>query len=130
MSPQPHTKFLHNLSSRSRDMGDGCARAHVQICPTHDLCKTQCYWVPYHTASFSTNPPAVLEIWERGVHVRTCRCAPLMICVKRNANGSRTTLQVSAQSVQPFSRYGRGVCTCARAHVQTYPAHDLCKTQC
>ena len=39
-------------------------------------------------------------------------------CVKRQANGSLTTNQISAQSIQPFPiRKRRHICTCARAGV-------------
>ena len=65
--------------------------------------------------------------YEKGVHtahVRPCRCAPPLTFAKSLAIGSRTTYQNSAQFVQPFPRYGKGG-TSVRAHVQTYPIHDL-----
>ena len=40
MGPQSHTKFERNPLSRLRDMEDGRARAHVQIHPTSDLCRS------------------------------------------------------------------------------------------
>ena len=55
--------------------------------------------------------------FEGGVHVRTCRCTPHLTCVSLSSNGSLATHQVWTQSAQPFARYGRGVCTCARADV-------------
>ena len=63
-----------------------------------------------------------------GSHVRTCRCTPPLVCVKLIANESLTTHRISAQYVQPFPRYESGglICTRARAHVKTYPTHDLC----
>ena len=53
--------------------------------------------------------------FEGGVHVRTCRCTPHLTCVSLSSNGLLATHQVWTQSAQPFARYGRGVCTCARA---------------
>ena len=53
--------------------------------------------------------------FEGGVHVRTCRCTLHLTCVSLSSNGSLATHQVWTQSAQPFARYGRGVCTCARA---------------
>ena len=53
--------------------------------------------------------------FEGGVHVRTCRCTPPQTCVKHLSNGSLVTHKIWTQSAQPFARYGRGVCTCARA---------------
>ena len=53
--------------------------------------------------------------FEGGVHMRTCRCTPHLTCVSLSSNGSLATQQVWTQSAQPFARYGRGVCTCARA---------------
>ena len=34
-----HTKFEHNPPSRLQDMEEGCARAHVQMHSTSDMCK-------------------------------------------------------------------------------------------
>ena len=48
-------------------------------------------------------------------HVRKCRRTPPWTLVKRLANGSLTTHQISAQSVQPFPRYGNW----AYLHVRT-----------
>ena len=62
MDPKPHTKFQHNASSRSRDMEKGCARAHVQLYPTHDLSKTHSYMAPKHTPNFNAIGPAVTEL--------------------------------------------------------------------
>ena len=53
--------------------------------------------------------------FEGGVHMRTCRCTPHLNCVSLSSNGSLATHQVWTQPAQPFARYGRGVCTCARA---------------
>ena len=55
-------------------------------------------------------------------HVRTCTCTTSLTFVKRQTNGSLTTHQISAQSVQPFPRYLKGVRTCARAAI---PHHRL-----
>ena len=38
VTPNPHTKFELNGSSRSWDIEARCARAHVQRYPTHDMC--------------------------------------------------------------------------------------------
>ena len=38
MTPDPHTKFEHNLPSRSWDTEARCARAHVQRYPNRDHC--------------------------------------------------------------------------------------------
>ena len=35
-----HTKFERDPSSRFWDIEEGCARAHVQIHPTSDMCKS------------------------------------------------------------------------------------------
>ena len=63
---------------------------------------------------------------ERGVHVRTCRCTPHLTCVSLLSNGSLAAHQVQTQSAQQFARYGKRVCTCARADA-THP--DLCKVR-
>ena len=39
MGRSPHTKFERNPPNRLQDMEKGCARAHVQMHPTSDLCK-------------------------------------------------------------------------------------------
>ena len=62
----------------------------------------------------------------RGVHVRTCRCTPHLTCANLLSNGSLATHQVQTQSAQQFARYGKRVCTCARADA-THP--DLCKAR-
>ena len=54
-------------------------------------------------------------LFEGGVHVRTCRCTPPQTCVTHLTNGYLVTHKIWTQSAQPFARYGRGVCTCARA---------------
>ena len=59
--------------------------------------------------------PAVSEMQERGEHLRTCSCAPPLTSAKRLADGFLSTHQISAQSVQPFPRYGNG----AHLHVLT-----------
>ena len=63
---------------------------------------------------------------ERGVHVRTCRCTPHLTCVSVLSNGSLAAHQVQTQSAQQVARYGKRVCTCARADA-THP--DLCKAR-
>ena len=63
---------------------------------------------------------------ERGVHVRTCRCTPHLTCVSLLSNGSLAAHQVQTQSAQQFARYGKRMCTCARADA-THP--DLCKAR-
>ena len=64
---------------------------------------------------------------ERSVHVRTCRCTPHLTCVSLLSNGSLAPAhQVQTQSAQQFARYGKRVCTCARADA-THP--DLCKAR-
>ena len=52
---------------------------------------------------------------EGGVHMRTCRCTPYLTCISLSSNGSLATHQVWTQSTQPFARYEKGACTCARA---------------
>ena len=71
-----------------------------------------------HTPSFSAICRAVPEIRKRGAHVRRCTCTPPLTFVKRQANGSLATNQISAQSVQPLPRYGKGGAS-ARAQVCT-----------
>ena len=63
---------------------------------------------------------------ERDVHVRTCRCTPHLTCVSLVSNRSPAAHQVQTQSAQQFARYGKRVCTCARADA-THP--DLCKAR-
>ena len=63
---------------------------------------------------------------ERGVHVRTCRYTPHLTCVSLLSNGSLAAHQVQTQSAQQFARYGKRMCTCARADA-THP--DLCKAR-
>ena len=63
---------------------------------------------------------------KRGVHVRTCRCTPDLTCVNLLSNGSLAAHQVQTQSAQQFARYGKRVCTCARADA-THP--DMCKAR-
>ena len=63
---------------------------------------------------------------ERCVHVRTCRCTPHLTCVSLLSNGSLAAHQVQTQSAQQFARYGKRVCTFARADT-THP--DLCKAR-
>ena len=53
--------------------------------------------------------------WVVQLHVRSCG-HPLS-SIKRTASGPLTTHQVSAQSVQPFTRHGKGD-TSARAQVR------------
>ena len=91
---------------------------------THPECKTHTLWSTNHTPNFSTICLAVPEIrkW-----VRTCCCAPFFFCKKSLANGLQTTHQISAQSVQPLTRYGKGD-TSACTHVQLNPTHDLRNT--
>ena len=67
---------------------------------------------PLTTTTFSANRPAVLEIWKRGAQVRTFSCTPPFTFVKRQANESLITSQISVQSFHPFPRYEKGVCTC------------------
>ena len=63
---------------------------------------------------------------KKGVHVRTCRCTPHLTCVSLLSNGSLAAHQVQTQSAQQFARYGKRVCTCARADA-THP--DLCEAR-
>ena len=39
MGPYLHTRFERDLTSRLRDLENGCARAHVQMHSTSDMCK-------------------------------------------------------------------------------------------
>ena len=74
-----------------------------------------------NTRNFITKRPAITEIWKRGArsYVRMCKCAPLIIrlSAKHDASGPLTTYQISAQSVQPVPKYGKGceraTCGCA-----------------
>ena len=82
--------------------------------------------------NFSASRTAVPEIRKMDAHMLTCSCilrvqlhVRTSTFVKHLANGSLITYQISAQSIQPFPRYGKGG-TPARAHVQVYPIHDLC----
>ena len=62
MGPQSHTKFERNTPSGLRDMEDGCARAHVQIHPTSDLCTSNSQLVSKHTPNLNAIGPAVVEL--------------------------------------------------------------------
>ena len=55
------------------------------------------------------------------LHVRPCKYS--QSCVKRIDSGPLATHQVSAQSVQPSPRYGKGVRTCTCT-----PTINFCKT--
>ena len=85
------------------------------------MCSCTNWSLPTNIPNFSAVRPTVPKIRKRGAHVRTCRCTPPLSSVKRIANWSLTTHQISAQSVQPFPRYGTqgNIYTCARAHVRT-----------
>ena len=54
------------------------------------------------------------------------RCTPHLTCVSLLSNGSLAAHQVQTQSAQQFARYGKRMCTCARANA-THP--DLCKAR-
>ena len=72
----------------------------------------------------------------RDGHMLTCSCTlpvqlhvltyPTSTFLKRLANGSLTTYQISAQSTQPFTRYEKGVRSCARV----CPTINFCKKSC
>ena len=82
--------------------------------------------VPGHASRRSSyTEKGVPNIQKRDTHVRTCRCTPLLACPKRIANGSLTTHQILAQSVQPFQRQRKGQRTRLRADVSII---GLCKT--
>ena len=59
-----------------------CTCAHADAThPTYGkLVSIVC--VPSHTQNLNATPPppAIFEIWKRGVHVRTCRCTPPQTC--------------------------------------------------
>ena len=61
-------------------------------------------------------------------HVQTADAphGPHLTCVSLLSNGSLAAYQVQTQSAQQFARYGKRVCTCARADA-THP--DLCKAR-
>ena len=75
-------------------MEKGHARVRVQMHPTSDTCKAVIKWVPIHAQNFNAIRAAVSKIWERCVHVRTCRCTPPQICVKLLSNGSLFTHKI------------------------------------
>ena len=60
------------------------------------------------------------------LHVRTCKCTPHLTWVNLSSNGSLAAHRVRTQSAQPFARYWKRVCTCARVDT-THP--DLCKAR-
>ena len=62
MGPYSHTKFEHNPPSRLQDMKEGCARAHVKMHSTSDMCKALIEWVPIHTQNLNTIRLAVCKI--------------------------------------------------------------------
>ena len=124
-------QIQHNASSSSQNTGKWYARANSQMHSILVLSKTHCSWVSNHAPDFSAIPSRSRDI-EKESRVRTCRnrCCPLFTCVKRLANLSLNTGQMSAQSVQAALEIRkRGyICTCACAHVRIYPTHDLCHT--
>ena len=74
-----------------------------------------------NTTHFNTMCPVVPEIWKIGVHVDTCRCAPLVACIKGidSLSASLTIDLLSAQCAQLFPRY--------RKVVRTYRCATPCK---
>ena len=84
MGLQVHTKFQRNRPNRYRVtasgtlVGNGCARAHVQMHSTNDLWKAL-----FGHTNLNTIGQAVSEIQKRGVgvflHQRTCGDAPPVI---------------------------------------------------
>ena len=82
----------------------------------------------YHYDALIGDGRAGVEVpsCERVVHVRTCRCTRHLTCVSHLSNGSLAAHQVQTQFAQQFARYGKRVCTCARADA-TQP--DLCKAR-
>ena len=100
--------------------------AYVQCTPlVIPVGKEHSWWHPNHTQNFSAIRPAVFDIRKNGAHVRAHSYTPPITFVKRLTNESLIMYQISAQSVQPFPRYGNGG-TSARAHVLMYPTHSLC----
>ena len=55
-------KPQRNLVSRLQDMEKGCARAHVQMHPTSDLCKSNSQLVYKHTPNLNAIGPTVMEL--------------------------------------------------------------------
>ena len=126
MDQKPCTKFGRNSTGRLQDMEKGCARAHVQMHSTSDMCKALIYWVPIHTQNLNAIRPTACEIRNRGVHVRTCRCTPAQTCVKLLSNGSLFTHKIWTRSAQPFARSGK-----RSVHVRTCRCipHQTCANQ-
>ena len=90
---------------------------HVRMCshPNSDFCKHQHYRISSQTSNFITIGQSVLEIWKRGVHVRTCGCTPPMTCGKHFGNGHPTytpNLNTIGQAVPEIQKCGVHVCTC------------------
>ena len=87
-----------------------CSGAHapVQIFLTNGPCETHCQCVSNNTPNLIANRSAVTEMCRRGVQLH----APLVMRIKRIASGPLTAHQISAQSVQPSSRYGKWLRTC------------------
>ena len=98
MFNQPSVIHIQNLNAIRPTVCEiwktGCARAHVQMHSTSDMCKALIEWIPIHSQNLKVIRPAVCEIWKRGVHVRTCRFTPPLHCVKQIASRSLSTHQI------------------------------------
>ena len=140
-TPEREVRTRHESHARQRwgkQRRDGATRGRVR---RRRRAHAECYWlfgavwatiiIDIHYNQYDAligDGRACVEApsCERGVHVRTCRCTPHLTCVRLLSNGSLAAHQVQTQSAQQFARYGKRVCTCARADA-THP--DLCKAR-
>ena len=83
-----------------------CARADV---PYYDLCKTNSSWVLQQNIETLHDTSSATWNMKNGVHVRTCTCTTQVARIESIASWSPTTHQVSAECVQPFPGYEKGV---------------------
>ena len=91
-----------------------CKVTRVPVRISSILCKTHSWWSPNYTPSFSAICPTVPVKQKRGAHVHLY--PTLRFCKTPNQWVSKPN-QISAQYVQPFPKYEKGVRTCARAAV-------------
>ena len=113
MGPLSHTKFERNPPSRLRDMEDGCARAHVQIHPTSELCRSS--WSLSTRQIWTQSGPAVVELpMERMSptpsprHVRRAVAGTGGYRCRSNTKFIEwwhRTKKTARESVNPFQRY-------------------------
>ena len=101
-----HETFQRIPSSRSQDKEKGCTRAHVKMYSTPDFCKTPATWSPTtHKISAQSVQPFPRYGTLGYIHLRTCRCDPIMSCGISIATWPQSTHQIWWQSAHPLLSY-------------------------